>query len=86
MECAVIRSRQGLSGLQSSRPGPQVKRDLAVPLDGFAWEAIQQESARLGVSEEDLVAYAVMYYLADVDSGRIARRMPEVDQDRGDLP
>jgi hypothetical protein len=45
-------------------------------LDGFAWEAVQQESLRLGVSEEDLVAHAVMYYLADVDSGRIARRLP----------
>ena len=52
------------------------ERDLVLRLDGFAWEAIQQESARLGVTEEELLAYAVMYYLADVDSGRIARRRP----------
>jgi hypothetical protein len=45
-------------------------------MDEFAWEAIQHESTRLGVSEEELVAYAVLYYLADIDSGRIARRIP----------
>jgi hypothetical protein len=44
-------------------------------MDAFAWEAIQHESTRLGVSEEELIAYAVLYYLADIDSGRIARRI-----------
>jgi hypothetical protein len=28
-----------------------------------------------GVPVEELVSFAVMYYLADVDSGRIARRI-----------
>ena len=44
-------------------------------LEGFAWEAIEEESARLGVSVEDFVAFSVLYYLADIDSGRIARRI-----------
>lgn len=52
-----------------------MERSLALPLDEFAWEAIQHESTRLGVSEEELIAYAVLYYLADIDSGRIARRI-----------
>jgi hypothetical protein len=60
----------------SNRPGAPVKRSVALRLDEFAWEAIQHESTRLGVAEEELVAYAVLYYLADVDSGRIARRIP----------
>ncbi len=30
----------------------------------------------LGVSVEELASYAVLYYLADGDSGRIARRLP----------
>jgi hypothetical protein len=44
-------------------------------LQGFAWEAVEEESARLGVSVEEFVAYATLYYLADVDSGRISRRI-----------
>jgi hypothetical protein len=52
------------------------RRRLALQLDQFAWEALQHESTRLQVSEEELIAYAVLYYLADVDSGRIARRIP----------
>jgi len=50
-------------------------RSVSVPLQGFAWESIEQESARLGVPVEELISFAVLYYLADVDSGRIARRI-----------
>jgi hypothetical protein len=52
------------------------KRNVTLHLDQFAWEAIEHESTRLGVSEEELIGFAAMYYLADVDSGRIARRIP----------
>jgi hypothetical protein len=34
------------------------------------------EAARLGVSLEELASFAVLYYLADLDSGRIARQLP----------
>jgi len=51
-------------------------RRLAIELDEFGWEALQREAAALNVSEEQLVAFAVMYYLADLDSGRISRRLP----------
>ena len=65
-----------MSGLPTSdRQRAAVKRSLALRLDEFAWEAIQHESTRLGVSEEELIAYAVLYYLADLDSGRISRRI-----------
>jgi hypothetical protein len=52
-----------------------VDHSVNLRLSGFAWEAIEQESARQGVSVEELVAFAVMYYLADADSGRIARQI-----------
>jgi hypothetical protein len=52
-----------------------VDRGLSLPVDAFAWEALEEESARLGVSIEELVAFSVLYYLADVDSGRVARRI-----------
>jgi len=50
-------------------------RGVSLRLEGFAWESIEQESARLGVPVDELVSFAVLYYLADVDSGRISRRI-----------
>jgi hypothetical protein len=44
-------------------------------MDAFAWQAAEEESQRLGVSVEELVVFAVLYYLADLDSGRVARRI-----------
>jgi len=52
-------------------------KSLALHLDGFAWKAIEEESAQLGVSIEELATFAVLYYIADLDSGRIARRIPK---------
>lgn len=49
------------------------KRSLSLHLDEFAWESITQECTRLGVSVEDFVSFSVLYYLADIDSGRVAR-------------
>jgi hypothetical protein len=57
------------------RQGVPVERSLTVRLDGFAWEKLEQESAQLGVSVEDLITFSVLYYLADIDSGRIARQI-----------
>jgi hypothetical protein len=51
--------------------------NLVLHLDGFAWEAISDESDALGVPVDQLIAFAVLYYLADIDSGRIARRIPD---------
>jgi hypothetical protein len=77
-ECAVIRSRPTVNGLPAGdRQGIPAERSLTVRLDGFAWEALEQESARLGVPVEDLIAFSVLYYLADIDSGRIARQIPQ---------
>jgi len=42
----------------------------------FAYRTIEEESVRMGVSVEELSIFAVLYYLADLDSGRIARRIP----------
>lgn len=55
---------------------PSEAHRLTIDLDGFAWEALEQESARLGVPVAELARFAVLYYLADGDSDRIARRLP----------
>jgi hypothetical protein len=49
--------------------------ELTLALDGFARESIEEEAIRLGVPVQELVSFAVLYYLADLDSGRIARQV-----------
>lgn len=49
--------------------------ELAIRLDGFAWEALEHESSSQGVSVEELAKFALLYYLADLDSGRVSRRI-----------
>jgi hypothetical protein len=56
--------------------GKRVARRLTIGLEPFAWEALEEEAARLEVSIAELASFAVLYYLADGDSGRIARRLP----------
>jgi hypothetical protein len=52
------------------------QQHLTLRLDEFAWKATEEESARLGVSARELATFALLYYLADLDSGRIAREIP----------
>jgi hypothetical protein len=61
--------------VQGEERAVQGERALSVRVEGFACEALEQESARLGVPVEDLAGFAILYYLADVDSGRVARRI-----------
>ena len=49
-------------------------RDLKLNFDGFAWEAIEEAAADDGLTVEELITFSVLYYLADSDSERIARR------------
>lgn len=59
-----------------ARGGSRVELEL----DGFAAEAIAQQAGSFEVTVEDLAGFAVLYYLADVDSGRIARTLPRRDR------
>jgi hypothetical protein len=45
-------------------------------LDAFAWEALKGEASQMAITMEELARFAVLYYLADQDSGRTARRIP----------
>jgi hypothetical protein len=49
---------------------------LTLDLDAFAWEALEGEASQMAVSIEELARFALLYYLADHDSGRTARRIP----------
>lgn len=46
--------------------------DVRVRLDRETWHALQAEAERQDVSAADLTRHAVLYFLADVDSGRVA--------------
>jgi hypothetical protein len=66
------------------------ERSLTLSLEGFAWQALDDEAAREGLTVEELITFSVLYYLADVDSRRIARRIskspyPYPPNDAGDL-
>ena len=52
----------------SSAQGPA----LRVSVDDQTWRALAQEASRQGVETETLAVHAVLYFLADVDSGRLA--------------
>lgn len=53
---------------------------LELRLDTFTREALKAECERLSLSAQELVEFAIAYYLADLDSGRIARRIPRSDR------
>jgi hypothetical protein len=58
-------------------------RELSVHLDAFGWGRLSEEARRQGIGESELAAHAILYYLADLDSGRLsARALPDDDQER----
>lgn len=62
----------------SGDPDARATRSLTLDIDAFAWEGLNEEGAQLGVSVEELARFSILYYLADCDSGRIARRPPQL--------
>lgn len=75
-ECAGIATDRAVSD-SPARDGTRNLRGrhVTLELEGFAAEAIDEEADRLGVTVDELVSFSVLYYLADMDSGRIARRI-----------
>lgn len=48
-----------------------------ITLDDGTWEAVVEEAGRQSVTAEELLAHAIVYFLADLDSGRVAARLDE---------
>ncbi len=48
---------------------------LTFEMDDFGWEILKEEAERQGTSLEAIVQHALAYYIADLDSGRIASRV-----------
>jgi hypothetical protein len=62
-----------LSGGAAREPALELKLDL----DSDSWNELEGEAERQGVSLERLLEHAVVYFLADLDAGRVERRMLE---------
>ncbi len=48
---------------------------MTLSLEGFTRELLEAEASRLDVSVQELVTFSVLYYLADANSGRVAREI-----------
>jgi hypothetical protein len=57
-------------------PADGERRLLTVELDAFAAHALADEAREMNVSVEELGSFALLYYIADRDSGRTARQLP----------
>jgi hypothetical protein len=49
--------------------------ELKLELDDALWDALEAEAVRQGVSVRQLAEHASLYYVAEVDAGRIAGRI-----------
>jgi hypothetical protein len=72
-----------MSGSNASQPALDAVRSVEFELDVFGRELLESQCTALGVSEAELVRYALLYYLADLDSGRIARSIPQAPSAEG---
>jgi hypothetical protein len=48
---------------------------MTVRLDEETWHDVQNEAVRQDVSPAELIRHAVLFFLADVDSGRVGARL-----------
>jgi hypothetical protein len=60
--------------LGAHESGPQ---PLNVRLDDATWAALEEEAERQGVTPEALAVHATLYFVADLDSGRLAEALAE---------
>ncbi len=55
---------------------------LGVVFDDDTWAALEEEATRQNVGTEELAVHALLYFLADFDSGRISQILEEaLDED-----
>jgi hypothetical protein len=63
----------------SEDPSRKPALELRLDLDPHDWLELEEEAERQQVSVERLLEHAIVYFLADLDAGRVERRMLEED-------
>jgi hypothetical protein len=53
----------------------EVATEVAIPAAGATWEEFEREAERQGVGTDQLAQHAVLYLVADWDSGRLVERI-----------
>jgi hypothetical protein len=86
-EAALVRtaSLYYLSEREAGRPSwrargfgaRQAAPSVQIELDEETWGALEFEARRQGVTPDTLALHALMFFLADLDSGRIGDRLEE---------
>jgi hypothetical protein len=59
----------------SQQPARNPALALSVDLDPSTWRELEEEAESQQVSVERLLEHAIVYFLADLDAGRVERRM-----------
>jgi hypothetical protein len=54
---------------------------IKVAFDDDTWDALEEEAGRQGIEPEDLAVHALLYFLADLDSGRVASLLDKALED-----
>jgi hypothetical protein len=79
-----------LSDRDADRPASRAPRfrqahasspGLRIAFDDSTWAALEEEAGRQGVNAEALAVHALLYFLADFDSGRLAELLDDVLDD-----
>ena len=63
-----------------------MQRVLTLGLEEFGASTLEAEAERYSVSPAELGRRAVHYYLSELDSGRMALRVPQLSQEAGRKP
>jgi hypothetical protein len=61
--------------LRGRRPAEEVEMELSVDED--LWLALEREAADQGVTPQQLLEHAVLYFAAEIDAGRVTQRILE---------
>jgi hypothetical protein len=59
----------------SQEPAGKPVVALSIDLDADIWRELEEEAQNQQVSVERLLVHAIVYFLADLDAGRVERRM-----------
>ena len=63
----------------SQEPAGKPVLALSIDLDADTWRELEEEAQTQQVSVERLLVHAIVYFLADLDAGRVERRMLDED-------
>jgi hypothetical protein len=64
----------------------RMRRSLSLALDEFGAAALEQQAERFSVSPAEVASRAARYYVSDLDSGRLALRVPRLAKGVGGKP